>query len=132
MILVEQVATYLGNQIAGLTLNDNLHPGYLPSSPPTAVAVIDAPSFAPHKIVELVNPAFVVLCRGSYSEASAQSWAIYAKLQREEMLLLTVGGLYLRECLAQNIPTFVQVDDNGLVLFSTTYNASAYEAQLTS
>jgi hypothetical protein len=65
MTLIEQIATYLQNDLSLGTIATDIFIGFLPETPDTCIAVLDTGGVTPNVYVPTKSPTFQVLVRAT-------------------------------------------------------------------
>ena len=129
MALLDEVGTYIGTNVSGLTLGTNLFLGMMPDTPAICAAIYNTNSDAPYFTMNvsttepsLENPRVMLYLRhSSYSTGEALMYTTWKKMTEvSDDTLSSVNYLRLQ---ALGSPEFIERDENFNVIFSANFQA---------
>jgi hypothetical protein len=129
MALLDEVGTYIGTNVSGLTLGTNLFLGMMPDTPAICAAIYNTTSDAPYFTMNgsttepsLENPRVMLYLRhSSYSTGEALMYTTWKKMTEvSDDTLSSVNYLRLQ---ALGSPEFLERDENFNVIFSANFQA---------
>ena len=129
MALLDEVGTYIGTNVSGLTLGTNLFLGMMPDTPAICEAIYNTTSDAPYFTMNgsttepsLENPRVMLYLRhSSYSTGEALMYTTWKKMTEvSDDTLSSVNYLMLQ---ALGSPEFLERDENFNVIFSANFQA---------
>lgn len=126
-MLLDEVGTYLGTNVAALTLGTNLFLSRMLETPDVAVTLYSSTAAPPTYHFggdgnpDLESPRLQVLVRHtSYSSCASMAYDVFTELNQVSNTALS-GTTYLRIA-AVDSPTFLERDRNDRVIFTTNYD----------
>jgi hypothetical protein len=129
MALLDEVGTYIGTSVSGLTLGTNLFLGMMPDTPTICAAIYNTTSDAPYFTMNgansqpsLENPRVMLYLRHtSYSTGEALIYTAWKEMTEvSDDTLSSVNYLRLQ---ALGSPEFLERDENLNVMFSANFQA---------
>ena len=129
MALLDEVGTYIGTNVSGLTLGTNLFLGMMPDTPAICAAIYNTTSDAPYFTMNgsttepsLENPRVMLYLRhSSYSTGEALMYTTWKKMTEvSDDTLSSVNYLRLQ---ALGSPEFLERDEIFNVIFSANFQA---------
>lgn len=125
--MLKEFATYIENNVVGMTIGTTLHAGYFPADAlESSNAIIDTGGATDLDLLDYVEKTFQVLSRSKdFHTARDSAFSIYSFLHGKKAIVLPVvdgGTEYLINILGgASTPQSLPQDERGLFYFSTNY-----------